>query len=79
MLREPLLDGAGEHCDGCEVRWTRESPRSRAAHTPLAPSAFSCSHVESIGTARTRPRSTRIASFGLAVADDKLGTRLRAT
>ena len=32
---------AGHRCEGCAIRWTRESGRSRAPQTPLVPCAFS--------------------------------------
>jgi len=35
------------------------------AHTPLVPNTFSRSHVESIGAARTRSRSTYTPPFRL--------------
>jgi glyoxylase-like metal-dependent hydrolase (beta-lactamase superfamily II) len=75
-LREPLLDGAEDRLRVQECRWPRESRRSRVAHTPLVPTAFSRSCVKSIGAARTRSRRTHVPPFGFAVANELTAHRL---
>jgi hypothetical protein len=67
LLREPLLDGTGDGCDGHQPL-DAGIAGSQRAHTPLVPGAFSPSHEGSLGAARTRSRSTHMPPLAFAVA-----------